>query len=140
MANPEMSDQMPDSPPNDDGWTAAALPAALPSETAQLQRLLAESKNSEQEARRALSVLASIIKHLPVGVTVQAVDGKPLFANDMAAVFSGLAPDLAPDPAPAGATAEGGEVALAEASAPTVTMTEDRVAGAGGDRTLLKYC
>jgi PAS domain-containing protein len=136
MANPEMSDQMPDSPPNDDGWTAAALPAALPSETAQLHRLLAESKNSEQEARRALGVLASIIKHLPVGVTVQAEDGKPLFANDMAAEFSGLVPDLAPT----GATPGSGEGASVPSSTPTVTMTEDRVAGAGGERTLLKYC
>jgi diguanylate cyclase (GGDEF)-like protein len=134
MANPEMSDQMPDSPPDDDGRAAAASPEALPSETAQLQRLLAESKDSEREARRALGVLASIIKHLPVGVTVQAEDGKPLFANDMAAEFSGLAPDLAP----AGATPESSEGA--QASAPTVTMTEDRVAGAGGERTLLKYC
>ena len=91
MANPEMSDQMPDSPPDDDGRTAAASPEALPNETAQLQRLLAESKDSEREARRALGVLASIIKHLPVGVTVHAEDGKPLFANDMAAEFSGLA-------------------------------------------------
>jgi diguanylate cyclase (GGDEF)-like protein len=134
MANPEMSDQMPDSPPDDDGRAAAASPEALPSETAQLQRLLAESKDSEREARRALGVLASIIKHLPVGVTVQAEDGKPLFANDMAAEFSGLAPNLAP----AGATPESSEGA--QASAPTVTMTEDRVAGAGGERTLLKYC
>jgi PAS domain-containing protein len=88
MANPEPSDQMPDSPPNDDSRLTAASPAAIPSETAQLQRLLAESKDSEREARRALGVLASIIKHLPVGVTVQAEDGKPLFANDMAAEFS----------------------------------------------------
>ncbi len=96
MANPEPSDQMPDSPPDDDCRVAAASPAALANETAQLQRLLAESKDSEREARRALSVLASIIKHLPVGVTVQAEDGKPLFANDMAAEFSGSAPELAP--------------------------------------------
>ena len=134
MANPEMSDQMPDSPPDDDGRAAAASPEALPSETAQLQRLLAESKDSEREARRALGVLASIIKHLPVGVTVHAEDGKPLFANDMAAEFSGLAPDSAP----AGTTPESGEGV--QASAPTVTMTENRVAGAGGERTLLKYC
>ncbi len=140
MANPEMFDPMPDSPPDDDARAAAASPATLPSETAQLQRLLAEFKDSEREARRALGVLASIIKHLPVGVTVHAEDGKSLFANDMAAEFSGLAPDLAPDPAPAGATPESGEGASAQASAPTVTMTEDRVAGAGGERTLLKYC
>jgi hypothetical protein len=69
MANPEMSDQMPDSPPIDDSPVAEASPAALANETAQLQRLLAEAKDGEREARRALSVLASIIKHLPVGVT-----------------------------------------------------------------------
>ena len=92
MANPEPSDQMPDSPADGDSGIAAASPAALPNETAQLQQLLAESKDSEREARRALGVLASIIKHLPVGVTVQAEDGKPLFANDMAAEFSGSAP------------------------------------------------
>ena len=132
MANPEPSDQMPDSPADDDSGIAAASPASLPNETAQLQRLLAESKDSEREARRALSVLASIIKHLPVGVTVQAEDGKPLFANDMAVEFSGSAP--------AGALPESGEAAAARASAPAVTMTEDRVAGAGGERTLLKYC
>src|SRR5579862_7584608 len=132
MANPETSDQMPDSPADDDSRIAPVSPATLPSETAQLQQLLAEAKENEREARRALGVLASIIKHLPVGVTVQAEDGKPLFANDMAAEFS--------DPAPAGAPPEGGEAASVRASAPTVTMTEDRVAGAGGERTLLKYC
>jgi c-di-GMP phosphodiesterase Gmr len=136
MANPEMSDQMPDSPADNDGRTAPTSPAALPSETAQLQRLLAESKDSEREARRALGVLASIIKHLPVGVTVQAEDGKPLFANDMAAEFSGLATDLASG----GAAPSDGEGVAAQVSAPIVTMTEDRVAGAGGERTLLKYC
>jgi cyclic di-GMP phosphodiesterase Gmr len=132
MANPEMFDPMLDSPPDDDGRTAAASPEALSNETAQLQRLLAESKDSEREARRALGVLASIIKHLPVGVTVQAEDGKPLFANDMAAEFSGSAPG--------GAAPSDGEAIEAQVSAPTVTMTEDRVAGAGGERTLLKYC
>ena len=93
MANPVSSDQTTDSRSDDDSGMAAASPATIPNETAQLQRLLAESKNSEREARRALSVLASIIKHLPVGVTVQAEDGKPLFANDMAAEFSGPAPE-----------------------------------------------
>ena len=131
MANLEMSEQMPDSPPKDDSRAAAASPAALPSETAQLQRLLAEAKEGEREARRALGVLASIIKHLPVGVTVQAEDGKPLFANDMAAEFSDPAPDLAPS---------AGDGVEAPASAPAVTMTEDRVAGTAGERTLLKYC
>ena len=140
MANPEMYDQMPDSLPDDDSLAALASPAVLSNETAQLQRLLAESRDSEREARRALGVLASIIKHLPVGVTVQAEDGKPLFANDMAAEFSGLAANLAPDQAPAGATPESDEAANGQASPPTVTMTEDRVAGAGGERTLLKYC
>jgi cyclic di-GMP phosphodiesterase Gmr len=140
MANPEMSDQMPDSPSDGDAGIAAASPATIANETAQLQQLLAESKNSEREARRALSVLASIIKHLPVGVTVQAEDGMPLFANDMAAEFSGIAPDLAPELAPTGAAPSSGEGARAQVSAPTVTMTEDRVAGAGGERTLLKYC
>ena len=100
-----------------------------------MQQLLAEAKEGEREARRALSVLASIIKHLPVGVTVQSEDGKPLFANDMAAEFSDLASDLAPELAPSG-----GEGANVQVSAPTVTMTEDRVAGAGGERTLLRYC
>ena len=136
MANPEMSDQMPDSPADDDSGIAAASPATLPSETAQLQQLLAEAKENEREARRALGVLASIIKHLPVGVTVQAEDGKPLFANDMAAEFSGPSPGLAPNDAAPGS----GEGASAQAATPIVTMTEDRVAGVGGERTLLKYC
>src|SRR5580698_2529590 len=140
MARPDPSAQIPDSPGDGDSGLAATSPAKLPNETAQLQRLLAESKDSEREARRALSVLASIIKHLPVGVTVQAEDGKPLFANDMAAEFSGLAPDLAPEPTPADATPGSNEGAAAPVSAPAVTMTEDRVAGAGGERTLLKYC
>jgi c-di-GMP phosphodiesterase Gmr len=126
MANSEPSDQMPDSPADGDNGPAAASPAALADETAQLQQLLAEAKDNEREARRALSVLASIIKHLPVGVTVQAEDGKPLFANDMAAEFS--------DPM------SSSEDASVQASAPAVTMTEDRVAGAAGERTLLKYC
>src|SRR5579862_370176 len=103
MANPETSDQMPDSPAGDDSRIAAASPATRPSETAQLQQLLAEAKDNEREARRALGVLASIIKHLPVGVTVQAEDGKPLFANDMAAEFSRPVPGFAPP--------EGGEAA-----------------------------
>ena len=131
MANSEPSDRMPQSPADGDSGIVAALPAAVANETAQLQRLLAEAKEGEREARRALGVLASIIKHLPVGVTVQAEDGKSLFANDMAAEFSGPAPDLAPS---------AGDGAEAPASAPTVTMTEDRVAGAAGERTLLKYC
>ena len=97
MANSESSDQIPDSPSDDDSGIAAAPPATIPNETVQLQQLLAESKKSEREARRALGVLASIIKHLPVGVTVQAEDGKPLFANDMAAEFSDPAPNLAPN-------------------------------------------
>src|SRR5580700_1970302 len=134
MANPEPSDQIPDSRSDDDSRVAA--PATVASETAQLQQLLAESKDSEREARRALSVLASIIKHLPVGVTVQAEDGKPLFANDMAAEFAGPVPDLAPNDAAPGS----GEGIAAQINAPTVTMTEDRIAGAGGERTLLKYC
>src|ERR1700722_8587190 len=121
MANPEMPDQMPDSPPNDHGWAAAVSPEPIPNETAQLHRLLAESKDSEREARRALGVLASIIKHLPVGVTVHAEDGKPLFANDMAAEISGKAP------APTGAEPDSGEGASAQASVPVVTMSEDRV-------------
>jgi diguanylate cyclase (GGDEF)-like protein len=136
MANPEMSDQMPDSPADDGSGIAAASPATLPSETAQLQQLLAEAREGEREARRALGVLASIIKHLPVGVTVQAEDGKPLFANDMAAEFSSPVPGLAPNTAAPGS----GEGASAQVSIPTVTMTEDRVAGTAGERTLLKYC
>ncbi len=94
-----------DSPSDDDSRVAAASLASIADEPSQLQRLLAESKASEQEARRALSVLASIIKHLPVGVTVQAEDGKPLFANDMAAEISASAPELAPT----GATPNSGE-------------------------------
>src|SRR5580700_9674653 len=117
MANPEPSDQMPDSPSDDGDRGAATSPAATPNETSQLQQLLAEAKEGEREARRALSVLASIIKHLPVGVTVQSEDGKPLFANDMAAEFSGLASDLAPELAPSG-----GEGASVQVSAPTETM------------------
>ena len=113
----------------------AASPATIPSETAQLQQLLVEAKENEREARRALGVLASIIKHLPVGVTVQAEDGKPLFANDMAAEFSGLARTLRRKLVPSS-----GEGASVQASASAVTMTEDRVAGAAGERTLLKYC
>lgn len=131
MANPEPSDQVPDSPSDGDGGVAATSPTAIPNETSQLQQLLAEAKEGEREARRALSLLASIIKHLPAGVTVQSEDGKPLFANDMAAEFSGPAPELAPS---------GGEGTGVQVSAPIVTMTEDRVAGAGGERTLLKYC
>src|SRR5579862_6207493 len=136
MANPETSDQMPDSPVDDDSRIAPVSPATLPSETAQLQQLLAEAKENEREARRALGVLASIIKHLPVGVTVQAEDGKPLFANDMAAEFSGPSPGLTPNDAAPGS----GEGASVQAATPIVTMTEDRVAGVGGERTLLKYC
>jgi hypothetical protein len=83
MANPEPSDRIEDSPSDDGGGIAEASPASIANQTAQLQRLLAEAKEGEREARRALSVLASIIKHLPVGVTVQSEDGKPLFANDM---------------------------------------------------------
>src|ERR1700733_5502915 len=135
MASPKSFDQSSDSP-SDDGRVAAASPAALANETAQLQQLLAEAKENEREARRALGVLASIIKHLPVGVTVQAEDGKPLFANDMAAEFSGSAPELAPTDA----TPNSGDGAARQVCAPTVTMTEDRVAGAAGERTLLKYC
>jgi hypothetical protein len=65
MANPEPSDQIPDSPSDDGGGAAATSPTAIPNETSQLQELLAKAKEGEREARRALSVLASIIKHLP---------------------------------------------------------------------------
>jgi hypothetical protein len=136
MANPESSDQTTDSPSDDDSRVAAAALASIADEPSQLQRLLAESKASEQEARRALSVLASIIKHLPVGVTVQAEDGKPLFANDMAAEISASAPELVPT----GVTPNSGDGTATQIGLPSVTMTEDRVAGVGGERTLLKYC
>src|ERR1700733_3789038 len=65
--------------------------APLPVETPAVQRLLEETQQREQEARRALNLLVTIVDELPVGLTVQSDDGTTLFTNGTAGQFFGAA-------------------------------------------------
>jgi len=57
-------------------------------EDADLQRL-EEARQSEREARRAVSFLNAVIDLLPVGVTVQSDDGAIVLANDLSIKLAG---------------------------------------------------
>ncbi len=120
--------------------TAASLPEceetplapspAPPAQTPELQRLLEETQQREQEARRALNLLVTIIDELPVGLTVQSDDGTTLFTNGTAGQFFG---------ATGSATAES-EDRKSEDVKPDATMVEDCVTGPDGERIFLKSC
>ena len=66
-----------------------------PPKTAHLRRLLEAAKQGENEARRAVGLLNSIINLLPVGVTVQSEDGAIVLEKAMAAELSGAADSVA---------------------------------------------
>jgi len=115
------------SPLPDDEPTPPLAPAStLPGETPDLQRRLDEALTREQDARRALNLMVTILDELPVGLTVQSGDGKTLFTNGTAAEFFGATPVSPP------------ERSLETKS--DAVMSEDCVNGPDGVRTLLKAC
>jgi c-di-GMP phosphodiesterase Gmr len=127
MDESEQTDQDRSSPPSAAAPPRSELPAAACDEGYELRRLLDEARRDQQDARRAVGLLSSIIDLLPVGVTVQSEDGTLVLANEMAARLTGVAgrPGSAEDDAkPQG-----------DGSAPIAT--QEREAGPGGERTLL---
>jgi c-di-GMP phosphodiesterase Gmr len=115
--------------------------ATPPGETQDLQRRLEEAQQREQETRRALNLLVTIVDELPVRLTVQSDDGKTLFTNGTAGQFFGAATgsetakseDNECEDVKAGAT-------KSDATKPDATMSEDSVSGPDGERTFLKSC
>ncbi len=102
-----------------------------------MQRQLDEAKQDQKDAHRAVNFLFSILNQLPVGLTVQSEDGRPLFINEMAAEYVGSL--SAPrDAAPAAPGASGGDKPAASAPSSAAAIIENRVAGANGERTLLE--
>jgi c-di-GMP phosphodiesterase Gmr len=99
-------------------------------ETSDLQHLLEQTRQREQDARRALNLLVTIVDELPVGLTVQSDDGKTLFTNGTAGEFFGTATSSEPSP----------EVSESEAAKSDATMLEDCVSGPDGERTILRSC
>src|ERR1700722_365001 len=65
-----------------------------PAQTVELQRLLEAARQREEEARRALNLLVTIVDELPVGLTVQSDDGTTLFTNGTAGQFFGAVTGL----------------------------------------------
>ena len=107
----------------------AATPAPFstpPTESLDLQRRLNEALGREQDARRALNLMVTILDALPVGLTVQSGDGNTLFTNDTAAAFFGATP------VPGSARSEGRK--------PDAVMSEDHISGPDGERIFLKSC
>jgi c-di-GMP phosphodiesterase Gmr len=111
--------------------TPALAPSVVPSDAApeatpDPQHLLEAAQQREQDARRALNLLISIMDELPVGLTVQSDDGKTLFTNGTAGEFFGTAPT-------SGAT-------RSEEPKSDAVMSEDCVSGPQGERIFLKSC
>jgi len=106
--------------------TPLAPSSPLPAQTPELQRLLEKTQQREQDARRALNLLVTIVDELPVGLTVQSNDGKTLFTNGTAGAFFGAA--------------TGSEAAKPADIKSDATMSEDYVTGPDGERTFLKSC
>src|SRR5271165_6940845 len=69
--------------------TSEPAPDAAPPD---LQSQIESAQQREQEARRALNLLISIMDELPVGLTVQSDDGKTLFTNGTAGAYFGTVP------------------------------------------------
>jgi cyclic di-GMP phosphodiesterase Gmr len=118
------------------------VPSSMPAgETQDLQRRLEEAQQREQEARRALNLLVTIVDELPVGLTVQSDDGTTLFTNGTAGQFFGAATgsdtakseDNECEDVKAGAT-------KSDATKSDATMSEDSVSGPDGERIFLKSC
>jgi cyclic di-GMP phosphodiesterase Gmr len=106
---------------------AAPAPPSTPSaDTPDLQRRINEALAREQDARRALNLMVTILDALPVGLTVQSDDGKTLFTNDTAAAFFGATPVSSS--------------ARAEESKSDAVMSEDSISGPDGERIFLKSC
>ncbi|HML07972.1 MAG TPA: EAL domain-containing protein [Xanthobacteraceae bacterium] len=105
---------------------------------AHFHQLLDEVPEGESEARRAVALLNTIIDMLPVGVTVQSEDGTVLLANETAAGFRGAA-----DPAVGASAATAAVSQLTREADPgppsrrASTVTEERIIGIAGERTLL---
>ncbi len=97
-----------------------------PTETPDLERRLNETLTREQDARRALNLMVTILDALPVGLTVQSGDGETLFTNDTAAEFFGATP------VPSSARSEGPKS--------DAVMSEDSISGPDGERIFLKSC
>jgi cyclic di-GMP phosphodiesterase Gmr len=106
----------------------AGLPAAGKSKIECIPGLPSKATQSEDEARRELSLLSQILNQLPVALTVQSDDGTVLLANERANALHG------------GRTAAAeGAAAPAAAADDGVSVAEDRIAGPSGERTLLTY-
>jgi len=103
--------------------TPALAPTAVPPDP---QHLLEAAQQREQDARRALNLLISIMDELPVGLTVQSDDGKTLFTNGTAGEFFGTAPTSG--------------VTRSEEPKSDAVMSEDCVSGPQGERIFLKSC
>jgi c-di-GMP phosphodiesterase Gmr len=103
--------------------TPALAPTAVPPDP---QHLLEAAQQREQDARRALNLLISIMDELPVGLTVQSDDGKTLFTNGTAGEFFGTTPT-------SGAT-------RSDEPKSDAVVSEDCVSGPQGERIFLKSC
>jgi c-di-GMP phosphodiesterase Gmr len=107
----------------------AGSPAAGKTEIECLPGLLDDAPQSENEARRTLSLLSQVLNQLPVALTVQSDDGTVLLANERAnALYGGETEDAEETGVPAASATDDG-----------VSVAEDRIAGPNGDRTLLTY-
>jgi diguanylate cyclase (GGDEF)-like protein len=111
--------------------TPALAPSAVPPEAASEaapdpQHLLEAAQQREQDARRALNLLISIMDELPVGLTVQSDDGKTLFTNGTAGEFFGTTPT-------SGAT-------RSDEPKSDAVVSEACVSGPQGERIFLKSC
>ena len=99
-------------------------------EIGRLPGMLDGAPKSENEATRALSLLNQILNQLPVALTVQSEDGTVLLSNERANALHGAGT----------AAADGAAAAIDAADADDdVSVTEDRVPGPNGERTLLTY-
>jgi c-di-GMP phosphodiesterase Gmr len=95
-------------------------------EPSDLQHRLEAAIAREQDARRALNLMVTILDELPVALTVQSGDGTTLFTNDTAAAFFGATPVASS--------------AQSDDGKSDAVMTEDCVNGPDGERILLKSC
>jgi diguanylate cyclase (GGDEF)-like protein len=104
---------------------SAEVPAEMAAESSELQQRLEAAIAREQEARRALNLMVTILDELPVALTVQSGDGKTLFTNDTAAAFFGATPV---------------ESAQSDDGKSDAVMSEDCISGPDGERIFLKSC
>jgi diguanylate cyclase (GGDEF)-like protein len=114
-----------------DASSATAESGVEESKIGQPPLLFEEAPKTENEARRALSLLTQVLDQLPVALTVQSDDGATLLANERAKALPHRS-------ATAGSEAATTTLA-ADPAGDGVSITEDRVAGPDGDRTLLTY-